>query len=172
MRWSDVAPALARMELRGDVRRGEFVEGDGPLQYAEPDVVEELRQMREARGEDDPRADLAALAGSDPALVGLEAPRDGWCVLSRGAPVATLSGAGALDLGTEPATDRVLRAGLAELQELLRRGRDPLGRPRRLVVESILAGAAPRPAAGSPIAPLLEGLGFVRDGTAYSWRAL
>ena len=172
VRWSDVAPALARMELRGDVRRGEFVEGDGPLQYAEPEVVEELRRMREARVEDGPRADLAALAGSDPALVGLAAPRDGWCVLSRGAPVAILSGAGALDLGAEPAPDRLLRAALAELQELLKRGRDPLGRPRRLVVATVASGAAPRPAAGSPIAPLLEGLGFTRDGTSYSWRAL
>ena len=34
------------MELRGDVRRGEFVEGDGPIQYAEPEVVEELRRMQ------------------------------------------------------------------------------------------------------------------------------
>ena len=128
--------------------------------------------MREAREEDDPRADLAALAGTDPALVGLAAPRDGWCVLSRGVPVATLSAAGALDLGKGPAPDRLLRAGLAELQELLKRGRDPLGRPRRLVVETVASGAAPRPAAGSAVAPLLERLGFTRDGTSYSWRAL
>ena len=81
VRWSDVAPAFARMELRGDVRRGEFVEGDGPLQYAEPEVVEELRRMREARDEGDPSDGLAALAGSDPALLGLETPREGFCVL-------------------------------------------------------------------------------------------
>lgn len=172
VRWSDVAPTFARMELRGDVRRGEFVEGDGPLQYAEPEVVEELRRMREAREEGDAGADLAALSGADPALVGVEAPRDGWCVLSRGAPVATLSGSGALDLGGEPAPDRVFRAALEELQALLRRGRDPLGRPRRLVVATVAAGAAPRPAAGSPIAPLLEKLGFVRDGAEYVWRVL
>ncbi|HQN08597.1 MAG TPA: hypothetical protein PK569_13600, partial [Thermoanaerobaculia bacterium] len=172
VRWSDVAPAFARMELRGDVRRGEFVEGSGPLQYAEPDVVEELRRMREARDEEDPRAELAALAGVDPVLVGVEVPRDGWCVLSRGVPVATLSGAGALDLGGEPAPDRVLRAALAELQELLRRGRDPLGRPRRLVVATVASGAAPRPAAGSAVAPLLEAAAFTRDGTGYAWRAL
>lgn len=172
VRWSDVAPALARMELRGDVRRGEFVEGDGPLQYAEPDVVEELRRMRETREEDDAGAGLAALSGADPALVGVDAPRDGWCVLSRGAPVAMLSGAGALDLGGEPAPDRVLRAAFAELQALLRRGRDPLGRPRRLVLANVATGGASRPATGSPIAPLLEAVGFTRDGTGYVWRAL
>ncbi|HMM35808.1 MAG TPA: hypothetical protein PKA62_13865, partial [Thermoanaerobaculia bacterium] len=95
-----------------------------------------------------------------------------WCVLSRGVPVATLSDAGALGLGDEPAPDRVLRAALAELQELLRRGRDPLGRPRRLVVATVATGAAPRPAAGSAVAPLLEAAAFTRDGTGYTWRAL
>jgi len=172
VRWSDVAPAFARMELRGDVRRGEFVEGDGPIQYAEPEVVEELRRMREAREEGEPENGLAPLAGCDPALVGLSAPRDGWCVLRHGSPVFTLSGAGDLDLGAEPAPDRVLAAALAALQALVTRGRDPLGRPRRLVVASILGQGAVRPAAGSPLAPLLERLGFLRDGSGYGWRAL
>ena len=86
--------------------------------------------MREARDEAEPEEGLAAMTGSDPALVGLGAPRDGWCVL--------------------------------------RRGRDPLGRPRRLVVGTV----AGREAAGSPLATLLEGLGFTRDGPAWSWRAL
>ncbi len=103
--WSDVAPALARMELRGDVRRGEFVEGDGPIQYAEPEVVEELRRMREARDEGEPGDGLAALCGSDPALLGVDAPRDGFCVLRHGAAVVTLSGQGDL-FRRRPAGDR------------------------------------------------------------------
>lgn len=172
IRWSDVAPALARMELRADVRRGEFVEGDGPLQYAEPEVVEELRRMREARDEGEPEDGLAALAGSDPVLVGLQAPRDGYCVLRHGAPVLVLPGSGELGLGDTPASDRVLRAALTELQALLRRARDPLGRPRRLVVETVISAGSLRPAAGSPLAPLFEALGFTRDGAAYAWRAL
>jgi hypothetical protein len=52
------------------------------------------------------------------------------------------------------------------------RGRDPLGRPRRLVVASVLGQGGVRPAAGSPLAPLLERRGFLRDGTGYAWRAL
>ena len=172
VRWGDVAPALARMELRGDLRRGEFVEGDGPLQYAEPEVVEELRRMREASEGGAPEEGLSVLAVSDPALVGLGVPREGHCVLRHGAPVLFLSGAGELDLGETLEPDRVLRAGFAELQGLLRRARDPLGRPRRLVVTTIVSGGSSRPAAGSSLAPLLEGLGFTRDGTAYAWRAL
>jgi ATP-dependent Lhr-like helicase len=172
VRWSDVAPALARMELCGDVRRGEFVEGDGPLQYAEPEVVEELRRRREDRDEGEPGDGLAALAGSDPALLGLDTPREGFCVLRHGAPVLSLAGTGELGFGETAASDRVLRAALTELQGLLRRARDPLGRPRRLVVATVATAGSSRPAAGSPLAPLLEALGFTRDGTSYSWRAL
>ena len=128
--------------------------------------------MREARDEGEPEAGLAALAGSDPVLLGLQAPRDGYCVLRHGAPVLVLPGSGGLGLGEAPASDRVLRAALTELQALLRRARDPLGRPRRLVVETITSAGSSRPAAGSPLAPLLEALGFTRDGAAYAWRAL
>jgi ATP-dependent Lhr-like helicase len=172
VRWSDVAPAFARMELRGDVRRGEFVEGEGPLQYAEPEVVEELRRMRESRDEGDPADGLAALAFSDPALLGLGTPRDGYAVLRHGAPVLTLAGTGELDLGAAPVSDRALRAALGELQGLLLRAHDPLGRPRRLAVATVSVAGAPRPAAGSPLAPLLERLAFTRDGSSYTWRAL
>ena len=128
--------------------------------------------MREAPDEEDPGVGLAALAASDPALLGLDTARDGYSVLRYGAPVLVLPGSGELDLGESPASDRVLRAGLAELQALLLRARDPLGRPRRLVVKTISSASSTRPAAGSALAPLLEALGFTRDGTSYAWRAL
>ena len=128
--------------------------------------------MREAREGGEPEAGLAPLAGCDPALLGLAAPRDGFAVLRHGCLVFSLSGAGELDLGPEPATDRVLAAALAALQALVTRGRDPLGRPRRLVVASVAARGDVRPAAGSPLAPLFERLGFLRDGASYGWRAL
>ena len=87
--------------------------------------------------------------------------RDSFLILAAGKPLLRLEADGAFDL--DPATpDRTLRAGIAALQDLLRRARDPLGRPRRLRI------AAP----GSPLAPLLEQLGFVRDSGAYVWRAL
>ena len=167
VRWSDVAPALARMELRGDVRRGEFVEGDGPLQYAEPEVVEELRRMREAGTRASPADGLAALAGSDPVLLGLDAPRDGYCVLRHGAPVLIALGFG----GARPRRDARVRPrpaapAFAELQALLRRGARPArpAAPARRRRRS-RPPASSRPAAGSPLAPLFEGLGFTRDGT-------
>ena len=160
VRWSDVAPALARMEMRGDLRRGTFVEGHGPLQYAEEETVDALRAPARP---DDREGTLAVAAGGDPVLAGLEpAPsRDSFVVLSAGAPFLSLAPDGAFVLA--PGTsDRMLRAGISALQDLLRRARDPLGRPRRLRF------AAP----GSPLAPLLEQLGFVRDLGAYVWRAM
>jgi len=148
------------MEMRGDLRRGTFVEGYGPLQYAEEETVDALRAL--ARPDDGELA-LAVAGGGDPVLASLEPSpsRDSFVVLSAGEPVLRFGAGGAFTLA--PGTpDRTLRAGLAALQDLLRRARDPLGRPRRLRL------AAP----GSPLAPLLEQLGFVRDLGSYVWRAL
>jgi ATP-dependent helicase Lhr and Lhr-like helicase len=43
LEWSALAGQLARMELRGEVRRGYFVVGLSGIQYAAPDAVEALR---------------------------------------------------------------------------------------------------------------------------------
>jgi len=163
IRWSDVAPVLARMEMRGDLRRGEFVEGRGPLQYAEEETVAALRR-RGGPGVAEPA--LAVAAAADPALEGAGG-RDGWVAVAGGETLLALDGAGALVTGGAGA-DRALKAALAALQELLRRGRDPLARPRRLAVASVNG----RPAAGSPLVPLLEELGFARDLGSLVWRAL
>lgn len=166
VRWSEVAPVLARLEMRGDLRRGEFVAGHGPMQYAEAETVETLRE-RAADREGEPA--LSVVGGADPVLVGLEpAPaRDAWVALAGGEVLLRLDPDGALtapgDTGDVPA-----RRAVTELQSLLRRGRDPLARPRRLVVATVNG----LPAAGSPIAPLLESLGFVRDDARYTWRAV
>ena len=171
VRWSDVAPVLSRMELRGDARRGEFVEGAGALQYAAEETVEELRAEREARERAPADPALSVVGGADPVLWGLlPAPdRDEWVALARGRPVLRLSPDGTLALGDPAPADRLLRAALARTLDLLRRSRDPLGRARRIRVERI---APSRPVAGSPLAPLLEEAGFVRDGAGYSFRAL
>jgi ATP-dependent Lhr-like helicase len=48
--WAAVAGELQRMELRGEVRRGYFVEGLSGMQYALPEAVEELRRTQSAAG--------------------------------------------------------------------------------------------------------------------------
>ncbi|MFI5198422.1 MAG: helicase-related protein, partial [Thermoanaerobaculia bacterium] len=159
IRWSDVAPVLARMEMRGDLRRGTFVEGHGPLQYAEEETIEALRSRA---GPDQDESMLTVAGGGDPALAGLDPTpsRDSWIALSHGEPFLRLEADGAFALAPG-VSDRTLRAALAALQDLFRRARDPLGRPRRLRFAASLP----------PLAPLLENLGFVRDGGTYVWRS-
>lgn len=163
VRWADVAPVFARMEMRGDLRRGEFLEGRGPVQYADEETVETLRRAAWPDGEE--RA-LAVASAADPVLEGIGLA-SGWAALAGGEPLLTLDASGSLEIA-DGTTDRALRASLAALQDLLRRSRDPLGRPRRLAVSKVNA----RPAAGAPLAPVLESLGFSRDFGTLVWRAL
>ena len=44
--WGLIAPELTRMELKGEIRRGYFVEGLSGMQFALPRAVEELRKIR------------------------------------------------------------------------------------------------------------------------------
>jgi ATP-dependent Lhr-like helicase len=161
--WADVAPVFARMEMRGDLRRGEFLERRGPVQYAEEETVEFLRRVDRSLG-DEPA--LSVAGASDPVLEGVGA-KDGWVALAHGEMLLSLDGAGALSIAGA-ASDRAVKSALAALQELLRRSRDPLGRPRRLTISSVNG----RPPAGAPLAPVLEALGFSRDLGALVWRAL
>ncbi|MBL8112883.1 MAG: hypothetical protein JNK60_08365 [Acidobacteria bacterium] len=165
IRWSDLAPALARLELRGDVRRGEFLEGAGPMQFAEPEVVELLRAAREEAPGEDPV--ISVVCGADPVLFGLEARPDDWFAFANGALLFRLTGDGALTPEAS-ASGRSLKAGLAAAKDLLFRVRDPLGKPRVLTVASI----AGDPVLSTPYVPILEGLGFTRDAGRLSYRAL
>jgi ATP-dependent Lhr-like helicase len=52
-----IAAQLQRMEMRGDIRRGYFVEGFSGMQYALPHAAEELRRLRS----DPPSSDAVVL---------------------------------------------------------------------------------------------------------------
>ncbi len=43
--WARLYPVFQRMEMRGEIRRGYFVEGLGGAQFALPDAVEQLRTV-------------------------------------------------------------------------------------------------------------------------------
>ncbi|MEO6326500.1 MAG: hypothetical protein ABIT01_19065, partial [Thermoanaerobaculia bacterium] len=175
VRWSDVSPVLSRMEMRGDLRRGEFVAGNGPMQYAEEETVDALRSLRDRDTDDEPR--LTVVSGADPILMGtLGEGMPDACPLARDELVALRDGAlllrldpdGTLVLGDPEPSDRMLQSAFSGFQELKRRGRDPLGRPRRLVVSRVGAATV----TGTRIVPLLEALGFQRDSGNYVYRAL
>jgi ATP-dependent helicase Lhr and Lhr-like helicase len=60
--WRAIYRELKRMEYRGDVRRGYFVAGLSGAQFAHPDAVDRLREVR-----NDTDPPYVALAASDPA---------------------------------------------------------------------------------------------------------
>jgi ATP-dependent Lhr-like helicase len=72
--WAMVAAELQRMEMRGEIRRGYFVEGFSGMQYAHPLAVEDLRRLK-ATHEEQPVVML--LNACDPANMyglGVELP--------------------------------------------------------------------------------------------------
>jgi ATP-dependent Lhr-like helicase len=171
--WRLAAPALAAAELRGEVRRGYFVEGLSGIQYALPETADEL-----------PRLAAASTAGAEPILLnsldpanlyGSGAPLDipllegGTARLSRspstelvliaGRPVLIIEGQGRRLTGLASASQAELRAALALLPSLVG--------PSRRVLKVETFNLAPTLA--SPAAPWLADLGFVRDppGMAY-----
>jgi len=94
--WRDLVRVYRRLEGRGEIRGGRFVAGLAGEQYATPEAVGRLREVRkQAR-----TGELVSLSGADPLnLVGLLTPGPrlpalaGNRVLYRdGAPVALLAG--------------------------------------------------------------------------------
>ena len=64
--WQSIYASLSLMELRGEVRRGYFVNGLGGLQFASNEFVEKLRTRD---GANDGVSGLAVVRSSDPAWV-------------------------------------------------------------------------------------------------------
>ena len=62
--WRAIYRELKRLEMRGEVRRGYFVDGLAGAQFALPEVVERLRLATE-----DPEPPVIVMASSDPANV-------------------------------------------------------------------------------------------------------
>src|SRR5439155_8368597 len=122
--WDAIYATLSRLELRGEVRRGYFVEGLPGVQFALPDVVEQLRAANRDRGAlldrlampsfDSPvpvvvmnAADPAQIFGTDAIGGPLRFPRVATSAIALvgGEPVAVLEdkGAAALVVPDHPA---------------------------------------------------------------------
>jgi ATP-dependent Lhr-like helicase len=167
--WRDLAPWLARAELRGELRRGYFVEGLSGVQYASAEAAEELaRQAAAPRNADRPEPTL--ISTLDPAnLYGAGAPLDiplleggtarlprsaaNFLALCDGRPVLIIESYGRRLTGLASASQTELHAALALLLSLAGPAR------RVLKVETYNTAAA----WASPVAPCLAELGFVRD---------
>ncbi len=60
--WRDLLPVLRRMEARGEIRGGRFVQGFTGEQYARPEALEMLRRIRRQAD----RAPAVQVANADP----------------------------------------------------------------------------------------------------------
>lgn len=69
--WRDLLTVFRRLEARGEIRGGRFVAGPAGEQYALPDAVGRLRELRR----ESPSGELVSLSGADPLnLVGIITP--------------------------------------------------------------------------------------------------
>ena len=72
-KWRDLLPILRRLEARGEIRGGRFVNGAFGEQFAMPVAVESLRAMRKQ----EPSGEVVTVSAADPLnLVGILVPGD------------------------------------------------------------------------------------------------
>ncbi|MBW7883931.1 MAG: DEAD/DEAH box helicase [Caldilineaceae bacterium] len=183
--WSQIYAELQRLELRGEIRRGYFVQGLAGVQFALPEVVERLRHL--AGGEQKPVNDArATAAGPDEPLVLMNAcdpanlygPANAatpttasgaaltfsrvpstWLVLSRGLPVLVIEDSGSRLSTTEGASEELQRRSL-ESWLLHVASFETRVQVTQWNGEPVLHSAAQ---------PLLEAVGFFRDYPGMTW---
>ena len=171
--WPLILRQLQRLEMRGEVRRGYFVQGLPGLQFALPEAVERLRALRDG-SEDKP--EVVLMNADDPANLYGPARDDGpttvqgqplafsrvpstWLVLHRGLPVLVAGDSGAnlvIPQGTE---DGLVRRALVALLDHLAHFE------RRVAVETWNE----EPVLQSDERFLLESAGFYRSYPAMVW---
>ena len=179
--WPALYAQFKRMEMRGEVRRGYFVQGLPGVQFALPEAVERLRQWTRP---DEPGAeDLVILNAGDPAnlfgpaLAGSEAHEHdparftripaNYVVLLRGRAVLLLeTAAQKLTVLAHPQDPVQYDLPPDTLKRALRVAARHIGEQMPGLTLSECNGES---ILDSPVAPVLEEIGFRRDGLVYVW---
>jgi ATP-dependent Lhr-like helicase len=164
--WSSIYQQLQRLEMRGEVRRGYFVQSLPGIQFALPEVVERLRAARD--GDQGAEEALVVMSACDPANL-WGPPLEGgvafsripstWLVVQRGLPVLVAEDTGATLTTTQGADEGVVRRALQDLLGHL------AGFERRVTVERWNG----EPVLDSVGRMLLEAAGFYRDYPGMTW---
>jgi ATP-dependent Lhr-like helicase len=77
--WRDLLQVYRRLEARGEIRGGRFVDGFSGEQYALPEAIARLRSIRRTK----PTGVLVSVSGADPLnLIGIATPGDRVAALS------------------------------------------------------------------------------------------
>ena len=169
--WSVLAAEFQRMEMRGDIRRGYFVEGLSGMQYALPAAVEELRRLHALPDPSEPPLLLNVCDPANPYGPGVEIRRSGenpapriarlpgnYLAFHRGAPLLLIENDGARWRAVMAADPSILREAVKSFVALLQLP-SPL-RPFREIIVEYCDGVRPLE---SPLGEILRSLGFTRD---------
>jgi len=138
--WRAIYRELKRLEYRGEVRRGYFVEGLGGAQFALPEAVERLRAQPDLDG-DAPIVVMSAADPANPYTLPLESIARGSLVRPRGAGALLLTRRGVVMMNAEgrgrrvsiasDASDADIAAAARLLGEYLTRGAQAGARSER-----------------------------------------
>ncbi|MFN8488589.1 MAG: DEAD/DEAH box helicase [Caldilineaceae bacterium] len=174
--WGLLYQELQRLEMRGEVRRGYFVQGLPGVQFALTEVVERLRATGSPANTDVDPVALVLVNACDPANLYGPAIAGGpqtitgeplafaripstWLVQNRGLPVLLLEDTGAQLTTVQGADEGLVRRAI---QTWLTH----LATFEQHVTVAQWNGA---PVLNSPGQPLLESLGFYRDYPGMTW---
>ncbi|MFC2023423.1 hypothetical protein ACFLT5_01660, partial [Chloroflexota bacterium] len=174
--WNVLYVQYQRMEMRGEVRRGYFVQGLPGVQFALPEAVERLREWTKPGAA--PAEELMLLNSCDPAnLFGPSQPQgegearemSGPAQFARIPPNYTVQLDGLpvllLELGGERLTT-LPDLSHETLRQALELAVGHVGATERRLV---LSQWNDEPILTSPLAPLLERIGFRREALVYVW---
>jgi ATP-dependent Lhr-like helicase len=171
--WGLIYQQLRRLEMRGEVRRGYFVQGLPGIQFALPDVVERLRAIRDG---DQGAQDLVVMNACDPANLYGPTRDDGprtvqgeplafarvpstWLVQHRGLPVLVAQDSGARLTVVQGMEEGQIQGALQALLDHLARF------ARSVTVETWNE----EPVLESTGRTVLEAVGFYRQYPAMIW---
>lgn len=170
--WATIALSLQRMELRGEIRRGYFVEGLSGMQYALPRAVEELRRVKSRNTNEELPILLNTCDPANPYGRGIELSisqsRQEALKINRlagnliafrnGTPILLIENYGTRLWTLAESNEEAIRSSLSALVAMIRLPERI--RPFREIAVEYCNGSRP---AGGPFEPLLKTLGFFRD---------
>lgn len=188
--WGALYQQLVIMELRGEARRGYFVQGLSGLQFALPEAVEQLRAC--ARPEEQDGAALILLNACDPALTygrdtqagdeeaaSADLPEaqnparfarlpSNYVVLARGLPVLLYEHGSARWRALPSASPETICEAVRLCRDHLTREGGLCAQPKRVLVRAWNGGSP----LDSDASWLLERLGFRREPPGMVWDGL
>ena len=169
--WPLLALEFQKMELRGEIRRGYFIEGLSGMQFALPSAVELLRSL-ESEGSNANDERLLVVNACDPANpygLGIDAGGQNLSsgirisrlplnhfVFEKGCPILWIENFGSRITTLADPAPEILRESLKQFVEYLRSSH----RTKREIILEFCNGVRPT---ASPLAEIFRSAGFYRD---------